>query len=214
VPTTAELVARSSELKRELVEYAQRPRYHRAFREALAATGPEPAGGDERRQILFLDYFALQHRFANGRSVMDQFLAARPDLSDDDRELVLGWRAVVEGIFEVLGREEDALLVRNLIDEATYRVHSNTGPEVFDRMPSDSFLMTRLIPVGPDWLISGATGVIPGDQREEVHRRAAELARRRQAPRRSDPTGPGADPAPPGTAGPESDPGPDPDRER
>jgi hypothetical protein len=33
--TTAYLVARSGDLKGELVRYAQQPRYHRAFREAL-----------------------------------------------------------------------------------------------------------------------------------------------------------------------------------
>ena len=125
--TTAELVARGSELKRELMEYALRSRYARAFAEALRAQGLQSVPPEDRRRIMFFDYFMLQHRFANGRTVLEQFVAARPDLSEEDRELVLGWRRVVEGIFEVDRRDDDALLVRNLVDGQGYRVHSNAG---------------------------------------------------------------------------------------
>ncbi len=172
--STADLVARASDLKRELVLYAQQPRYHRAFQEALHAQHLD-AGADDRQRIMFLDYFALQHTFGNGKTVVEQFVAARADLTEDERRMVLGWRDVVEGIFEVERRDDEALLVKDLTDNATYRVRSNSGREVFERMPDGCFLITRLIPVGEDWLISGATAVVPESEREDLYRRAEQL---------------------------------------
>jgi hypothetical protein len=58
-------------------------------------------------------------------------VANRPDLPEHERKLVLGWRDVVEGIFEVHGRDGDAFVTENLVDELTYRVYSNMGPGVF-----------------------------------------------------------------------------------
>lgn len=172
--TTADLIARSSELKRELVAYAQQPRYHQAISEAMRAQGVDRLP-EQRQQIMFLDYFALQHRLRNGKTVVDQFIAAHPDLSEEDRDLLRGWHRVIEGVFEVQGRDGDALLVQDLTDGGAYRVHSNSGPEVFDRMPAGCFVVTRLIPVGPDWLLSGATAVVPEQERDAIRRRAPGL---------------------------------------
>ncbi len=173
--STADLVPRASDLKRELVRYAQQPRYQRAFQEALHAQHLD-LDADDWQRIMFLDYFALQHTFSNGKTVVEQFVASRPDLTEDERRMVLGWRAVVEGIFEVEGRDGDALVVKDLTDEAGYRIRSNSGAQVFERMPAGCFLITRLIPVGEEWLISGATAVVPESQREDMYRRAGQLS--------------------------------------
>src|SRR5215468_2234280 len=110
---TVDLVARSGDLKRELVEYAQRPRYDRAFREALLTQDPDVVV-DDQKFIMFLDHFVLQHRLRNGKTVVEQFVAARPDLPEAEREMLLGWRDVVEGIFEVSHRDGEALIMDNL----------------------------------------------------------------------------------------------------
>jgi len=179
--TTADLVACSGDLKRELVRYAQHPRYRRALREAMVARDLPSTVSDEQQWIMFLDYFVLQHRLHNGKTVVEQFVAARPDLPEDERDLLLGWRDVVEGIFEVKGRDGDTLLVENLIDDLTYRVRSNMGAAVFGRMPRRSFLITRLVPIGEDWLISGMTNVLPGSQRDQAYEAAADVALRQPA---------------------------------
>jgi hypothetical protein len=175
--TTADLVVRSGDLKRELVEYAQQPRYHQAFRKALLSQDPSIVAG-EQKLTMFMDHFVLQHRLPNGKTVVEQFVAARPDLPEAEREMLLGWRDVVEGIFEVQNRAGDALVVDNLIDDLTYRVRSNMGPAVFRQMPRRSFLITRLVPIGPEWLISGATSVFPAGQRAHIYRIAADFALR------------------------------------
>lgn len=179
--TTADLVARSGDLKRELVAYAQQPRYHRALSQAMLARDLPSAVSEEQHWIMFLDYFVLQHQLHNGKTVVEEFVAAHPDLPEAERDLLLGWRDVVEGIFEVKRRDGETLVVENLIDDLTYRVRSNMGPAVFRRMPRRSFLITRLVPIGADWLISGMTNVLPGSQRNQVYQAAADVALRNPA---------------------------------
>ena len=58
---------------------------------------------DEGDAISTIDRFALQYRMRDGRTVVDRFVASRPDLDATDREMLLGWRDPVEGIFEIRG---------------------------------------------------------------------------------------------------------------
>ena len=41
-------------------------------------------------------------------------MASRPDLEAADREMLLGWRDPVEGIFEIRGQDGDAIILLNL----------------------------------------------------------------------------------------------------
>ena len=94
------LFDRAGELKRQLVEFSQQPRYDRAFREMLAEH-PDADEWEESQTILLWDSFVLEHRLRDGRTVVEQFVDARPDLSPQDRQMLLGWRDVVSGVFEV-----------------------------------------------------------------------------------------------------------------
>ena len=114
------LVVRSVELKRELLEFSRQPRFDRAFQEAMAAVGLGPVVTDEQRLTMMIDHFLLEFRLRHGRTVVEQFVAARPGLPDAEREMLLGWRDVVEGIFEVQRRDGAGLVMENLIDELTY----------------------------------------------------------------------------------------------
>jgi len=106
-------------VKRELLEFSRQPRFDGAFQEALSMSGLGPVVTDEQRLTMVIDHFLLQFRRRYGRTVVEEFVAARPDLPEAEREMLLGWRAVVEGIFEVRRRDGAALVVENLIDELT-----------------------------------------------------------------------------------------------
>jgi hypothetical protein len=43
----------------------------------------------------------LEHRLGKGRTVVEQFADAHADLTEAEREMLLGWRDVVQGPFEV-----------------------------------------------------------------------------------------------------------------
>ena len=174
----ASLVERSAELKRDLLEFSWQPRFDRERREVLRAHLADRFVGDESEFIAALDYFLLQHELRSGKTVVERFVASRPDLPEHERELLLGWRDVVEGIFEVHGRDGDALVVENLVDELTYRVYSNMGPGVFQPLESGGFVIARLVPVGPEWLISGNFACYPKSDRAAIHRTACEMAMR------------------------------------
>jgi hypothetical protein len=95
----AVLIERSAELKRDLVDFACSPRLRRSLAAAMLEVGlDEP---EEADAINTIDRFALQYRRADGKTVVDRFVASRPDLDAADREMLLGWRDPVEGIFEI-----------------------------------------------------------------------------------------------------------------
>jgi hypothetical protein len=178
---SAELVWRSGERKGELVEFARRPRFEVAFREAFERRFGEAPAVDQEQFINFLDFFVLQLRLPDGRTVVEHFVAEHPQLPEEERAMLLGWREVVEGIFRVQRRDRDALVAVNLVDELTYRVRSNRGPAALASMRRGMFVIARLVPIGQEWLLSGASRVLPAASRDEAYRLAAELAAKHPA---------------------------------
>jgi hypothetical protein len=176
VLTTIDLVERSGTLKSELLELSRQPRYRRAFLEMLSAQGQQDSIVDEAKLIHYLDFFVLQHRLPNGETLVEQFVASRPDLPAEEREMLLGWRDVVESLFEVVRHDGDAVVLRNLLDKLTYRVRSNMGPAVFRSLDRGSFVIGRLVPAAGDWLVSGVMHPIGKRRRREVYKMAADLA--------------------------------------
>jgi hypothetical protein len=134
-PSLASLIERSAELKRALVGFALSPRFERQMERFVLESGSDeiPDGGEA---IDAIDRFALQHTLPNGKTVLDQFLASRPDLTAADREMLRGWRDPVEGIFEIRRKERDSLVLLNLLDDLEYRTYSNTGRPLSARCPS------------------------------------------------------------------------------
>lgn len=178
VIATVELVERSADLKRELLDFSRDRRYERERRDAMTALGMDVAVAGEGQLIRLLDYFVLQHRLRSGDTIVEQFVDDRPDLPEPEREMLLGWRDVVESIFEVARHDGDVLVVENLVDDLIYRVRSNMGAKVLRRLRRGWFLHARLVPVGDDWLVSGAIQPIEKRARDRVYAAAAEVAMR------------------------------------
>lgn len=174
------LVARSGDLKRSVLDFSRNPRFDRAFRHEIRARFGRIVTGSEEELSNFFDWFIQEHRLRDGRTVTEAFADSTPDLTADEQEFLRGWRHVREGIFEVTGRDGDALLADNLIDELPYRIHANVGPPVFNRMPTGSFLVTRIVPVATDWLLSGSPAILGIDQEADVLSLAARLVTERR----------------------------------
>jgi hypothetical protein len=180
----ANLLARSAVLKRGLVEFAVGPRCERHlanFKAASFGHSDEPANGEE---INVIDRFALQHRLPNGDTVVDRFLASRPDLSESDREMLRAWRDPVEGIFEIRRKDRDSLLLLNLIDDLEYRMYSNISPAVFEPLPVGGFVFARLVPIRPvldAWLSSGTISAYEESAAAQIAEIALDLATRAPA---------------------------------
>lgn len=174
----SDLLTRAGDLKGELVRFAQSPRHQRRLRDQLAEAADRHGTLDEEVLISIIDRFALQHRLPDGRTVVEQFVTRhRPPLPDDDRDMLLGWRDVVEGCFEVRSNDGDSVLLHNLIDDLVYTVHSNVGAAAFRGLRRRMLTICRIVPLHPsceDWLVSGHLAVYERSAGHELARIAAE----------------------------------------
>ncbi|MFI9360031.1 hypothetical protein ACIG5E_03045 [Kitasatospora sp. NPDC053057] len=173
------LIERCAELKGELVEFGQGARFDRWLTPLLLeAAGPERQL-EESAAIRIIDNFILRYRLPDGSTVVDRFVAGRRDLTEADREMLLGWRDPVEGIFEIRRKDGDAVVLLNLIDDLEYRTYSNVGLAAFRGVSKGGFLHTSLVPVHSAdgaWLISGMMSSYPKSSATEIARAALELA--------------------------------------
>ncbi len=178
-PSLTDLIERSAELKAELVAFTQSARFDRWLTPVLLeAAGPERQL-DEGRAINIIDHFALQYRLPNGATVVDRLVARRRDLTEADREMLLGWRDPVEGIFEIQRKDGDAVVLLNLIDDLEYRTYSNVGRSAFRGVSKGGFLHARVVPVHSAdgaWLVSGAISYYPRSSAADIAQAALQLA--------------------------------------
>jgi hypothetical protein len=174
-----DLIERSAELKGELVAFAQSAHFDRWLTPLLLeAAGPERRL-DEAEAIRITDHFILRYRLPDGSTVVERFVAGRRGLTEVDRELLLGWRDPVEGIFEVRRKDGDAVVLLNLVDDLEYRTYSNVGRAAFRSVSKGGFLLTCLVPVfsvDGAWLVSGAMEHYPKSSATEIARAAIQLA--------------------------------------
>jgi hypothetical protein len=171
----AGLLEHCSDLKRQLVGFARSGRFSRQLGQALRE-GSSGAAVDESDLINITDHFILQRPLPGGRTVVETFVSAHPELAEADRQLLLGWREVVEGVFEIRDRDGEAIMAVNLIDELTYRVYSNAGPAALAAVEPGYFLITRIVPIGIGWMLSGTSRTLGPAQRAAALEVAAELA--------------------------------------
>jgi hypothetical protein len=169
------LLDHCSDLKRQLVEFARSRRFSRQLGQALRA-GSGSTAVDESEFINIIDHFILQRPLPGGRTVVETFVSAHPELAEADRQMLLGWRDVVEGVFEIRERDGEAIIAVDLIDELTYRVFSNAGPAALAPVEPGCFMIARIVPIGIGWMLSGTQQTLGASQRAAVLQVAAGLA--------------------------------------
>ncbi|MFL6124003.1 hypothetical protein [Actinophytocola sp.] len=173
-----DLLERAAELKSELVAFGQGPRFARRLDTVLFEAADDDGFLDEGTAILAMDYFMLQRRLSDGRTVLERFVAGRrPPLSDDEREMLLGWHDVIEGCFEVRRFDGDAVLLHNLIDDLVYRVYSNMGRKGFAKIRAGTFVVGRIVPLHPAtdaWMVTGTYTPYPKSARRQIAAAAAQ----------------------------------------
>ncbi|WP_282685948.1 MULTISPECIES: hypothetical protein [unclassified Streptomyces] len=178
-PSLTDLIERSAELKGRLVAFAQGARFDRWLTPLLReAAGPERLL-DEGEAIRITDHFILRYRLPDGSTVVDRFVAGRKDLTAADREMLLGWRDPVEGVFEIQRKDGDAVILLDLVSDLEYRTYSNAGRAAFRGVSKGGFLHTCLVPVqstGGAWLVSEAMSYYPRSSAAEIAQAALELA--------------------------------------
>jgi hypothetical protein len=173
-----ELLNRAGDLKGMLVEFALSPRFEDELAGAIERNWPGAFEVSEADFTEALDHFVLQYRLASGITVVEEFTAEHPELSEAERDMLLGWRDVVEGIFDVTGKDGDVLILVSLLDELTYRVRSNLGRKALRPFRKGTIFVGRLVQVGAGWMVSGNPALFPASTRDELLGVAAEQALR------------------------------------
>lgn len=173
-----DLIQRAGHLKPMLLDFAMLPRFDREFSAVIDRHFPDGLVTDESMFSMVLDHFLVQHKHPAGTTVVEEFVAAHPELADDERDMLLGWRDVVEGPFEITGKERDAVVLFNFVDELTYRAQSNLGPEAFRPLKKGMILVARLVRAGDAWMVSGDPTAYHLSARDQMLSAVAELAMR------------------------------------
>ncbi|MDR3081437.1 MAG: hypothetical protein LBV60_11020 [Streptomyces sp.] len=125
-----------------------------------------------------MDSLASSHARPEALGI-NHLVAGRRDLSEVERELLLGWRDPVEGIFEIRRKDGDAVVLLNLVDDLEYRAYSNVGPAAFRGVSAGGFLLTCLVPLRSAegaWLVSGTMEHYPKSSATEIARATVQLA--------------------------------------
>jgi hypothetical protein len=80
------------------------------FKAAREKYGNPLVIGSENQFHEFTDNFVYSYRFPDDQTVIDRFVAGTPDLSGDEKTIVLRWKDPVVGIFQVKGTLLDAFV--------------------------------------------------------------------------------------------------------
>jgi hypothetical protein len=162
------LLDQGAELMRYLAEFAEQPRFRR-YLCALVSEAAGPGGVvTEGIAYLAMDDFIFTYELPGGSTVLQQLIATGPRLLAADREMLLCWLGLVDGIFEIKDKRGAAMILLNLIDDLEYRVYSNTGPEIFRSLPVGGFVIGRVVPLGADWMVSAVLRGYARSERTEI----------------------------------------------
>ncbi|WP_195901382.1 hypothetical protein [Nonomuraea cypriaca] len=162
-----DLMERARDLKGELMEFAMSPRFGRAVSGAILDAFPGGMVNDEAVFSAALESFIYTQPLESGQTILQLFAET---LSGSDRALLLGWSDCVQGIFESKRPYgDDGIVAFNHVDELTYRIRSNMGAEGITHLLAPGAVMVGgIVPVGDDWMISGASMGFPPEDAPAV----------------------------------------------
>jgi hypothetical protein len=162
-------MARAGDLKGELVGFGMSDRFGDVLEEMVLDAFPDGVVDDESVFAAVIEDFLFRHRLESGARVVERFVAERRDLDEADKALLLGWIDNVQGVFEITEPYgDDGVIAFNHVDELTYRVRSNMGPEGVELLTPGTIVIGGIVPVGDDWMISGTPMAFPADQADQV----------------------------------------------
>ncbi|BAS10164.1 conserved hypothetical protein [Arthrobacter sp. Hiyo4] len=150
-----ELLDRAGNLKKALVDYACSPGFARRLSQALSDfSGLGSAAHDQWAEAV---ESLLYDPDQDGREpLLDRYLRTNKTIAPEERLVYEGWRERnVLGVFRVDARKGARLNLHNLIDEMDYPAYATAGAEAISVVQRGGYVMTRLVPIGDIWTISG-----------------------------------------------------------
>jgi len=173
-----ELLDRAGNLKEALVDYASSPGFVRRLSQAMSDFSG--LGGGEQNQWADAVESLLYDPDQDGREpLLDRYLRTNKNIAPDERLVYEGWRERhVIGVFRVDARKGARLSLHNLIDEMDYLSYATAGAEAISFVQRGGYVMTRLVPIGDIWTISGTMRLFGPRDLPGVRTLAASLLKR------------------------------------
>lgn len=169
------LLSRCARLKESVVEFAGNN--YRAEIQAKLAARKQSVSTMSQWDVAGSIDDVIHEKDDEGHSLLDDFAQSAPNLSDEDRAIVLGWRESLWGIFEVHSHQGAVLQTTNLVDSLDYRlVGTSQDPKLFASLSRPGFLLTRIDQLGDLWMISGMQSLVKPSDRPIAFGMAARLA--------------------------------------
>jgi hypothetical protein len=171
---------RIQDIKEALIRYSRRSEFQADFEAArYVRFGNRKRPDSENEWIAFQDWFVLECELESGVTIIERFVEQyNAVMSIDVRRLVLGWKHVIDGLFEVETGAENCWFLKNLINEREYRVYATVSMEDPGFQPGD-FLVSRIVPALGFHIFSGAVSIAQTDgseqQRAEMYQTAFEI---------------------------------------
>ena len=162
------------DLKASLVKFALGPQNYFLFEQEKKKWFGNKTRRDKDEIIRFMDWFCLEFRMTDGSTIVESFVKSAPNLSSEDREILLRWRGVFETILEVKGYEGDGYKCYNWFNDKNYLVKATTDLD-HSVFPKGMFIITRLVPVNDFHIFSGSQSGYKDVEREKMIEFAREL---------------------------------------
>lgn len=175
-----ETLTQMGDIKAALINFSRRSEFRKNLKAALSKQFGKPERPDsEQEWVTFQDWFLLEYKLEGGKTIAQRFRERYENLmSDDVRELILGWGDVIEGLFEVKGKATDSLRMKNLVNEKEYEVFPTVSMVNLEIKPGD-FLLARIVPAKGFHIFSGSTAAIEWDgsqdQRAKIYKAAIDF---------------------------------------
>jgi len=177
---------RIGDIKGALVKFSSNSEFKEEFNDAKSeylagAKGRKDMKGADN--ATFMDSYVLEWESESGDTFPDRFVEAHGDLmSRDVREMILGWRNVINGIFEIKGKRSGGYNMKNLINEREYMVYATASMEDAHSLETGDFMSARIVPVRDFHTFSGIAVKMPCDgsdkERGDIYRIALKIQTR------------------------------------
>ncbi len=113
-----EALNRMGDVKAALIGFSRRPEFKEDIEAALEKKFGKPKRPDSQEEwVTFQDRFVLEHRLNNDDTVLERFVEHYEDnMGDDVRDLILGWRHVIESMIEGQDGSDNRLKMRSRVN--------------------------------------------------------------------------------------------------
>jgi hypothetical protein len=151
---------RAEKLKRELSEFVTDGPLKQEYEDQLKLFFSFSDQQDEGETDSVLDYFLFDWVDENGDGAIEHFLASRPDLNEDDEEVLVDWTDSVNTVFEIKSLGKNSLRLREVDTGDDFQV---VTLKPLDETPfkRGQFIAARLLPLDDQFIFSGLQFIMP-----------------------------------------------------